>query len=296
MNNRKLPWVALRSRELRAEIDPLGAQLSTLRDAEGLDLLWGGDPAVWAGRAPLLFPIVGALAGGVYRLGTRTFALPRHGFARHREFAVVEAGATSVRLRLVADAATRLVYPFEFQLEVEFVLEGATLAITTTVRNLGDSELLASFGYHPAFRWPLPYGHARSGHALIFPEDEPAPVRRLDANGLLTADRQQTPVVDRRLALQDSLFRNDVVIFDDLRSRYVTYGAEHGAKLRVGFPDSPFVGVWTKPGADFICIEPWHGVADPVGFTGEFAAKPGVFRVAPGASFPMRMEVSWLAA
>ncbi len=295
MTDPKIPWIALRSRELRADIDPLGAQLSTLRDAQERDLLWGGDPKVWAGRAPLLFPIVGALAGGVYRLGTRSFPLPRHGFARHREFAVIEASSASVRLRLAADAATRLVYPFEFELEVEFALEGPSLSITTTLRNLGEDELLASFGYHPAFRWPLPYGQPRAEHALVFPEDEPAPVRRLDGNGLLTSERPQTPVVRRRLALEDSLFQSDVVIFDDLRSRYVTYGAEYGAKLRVGFPDSPFVGVWTKPGAEFICIEPWHGVADPVGFMDEFAAKPGVFRVVPGGSRPMRMEVTWLA-
>jgi galactose mutarotase-like enzyme len=295
VNDRATPWLALRSAELSAEINPLGAELSSLRDGAGRDLLWNGDAAVWAGRAPLLFPIVGALAGGVYRLGAKSYALPRHGFARRRVFEVIEASATYVRLRLRPDTASRLVYPFQFELEVEFTLAGPTLSITSTVRNPGSAPLLASFGFHPAFRWPLPYGEGRADHALDFPEEEPAPTRRLDADGLLTGERHTTPIVRRRLPLTDALFEADVLIFDTLQSRYVTYGAARGPRIRVSFADAPYLGLWTRPGAGFICIEPWHGIADPAGYGGDFSAKPGVFQVLPGASRPLRMAITWLA-
>ena len=96
--------------------------------------------------------------------------------------------------------------------------------------------------------------------------------------------------------LEDALFQNDVIIFDEIRSRSVTYGADEGPRLRVSYPDAPYLGVWTKPRANFICIEPWHGVADPVGFAGDFRAKPGVFIVAPGAALPIQMAITLLEA
>ncbi len=272
----------------------MGAQLSVLRDSGERDLLWNGDPSVWSGRAPLLFPIVGALAGGAYRVDAKTYHLPRHGFARNSAFQVVEASATSAVFRLKADGASLQVYPFSFQLDVRFALDGATLSMTALIRNLGDRKMPASFGYHPAFRWPLPYGQQRSAHAIEFASDEPSPVRRLDTAGLLMPERFPTPAVGRRLALDDALFQNDAIIFDDLRSRRVSYGAADGPRIRLNFPDAPYLGVWSKPQANFICIEPWHGVADPQGYSGNFNAKPGVFMVAPGASMPAKLTITLL--
>jgi galactose mutarotase-like enzyme len=157
--------VSLKSGELTAEVDPQGAQLSVLRDLAGRDLLWGGDPSVWSGRAPLLFPIVGALAGGSYRLGSRVYHLPRHGFARNRLFEIVDSTPAMAIFRLRADPASLEVYPFRFELEVHFALAGATLILTSCVRNLSDQDMPASFGYHPAFRWPLPCGPAISSNS-----------------------------------------------------------------------------------------------------------------------------------
>jgi galactose mutarotase-like enzyme len=288
------PWVSLGSGELSAQVDPLGAQLSVLRDQAQRDLLWNGDPSVWSGRAPLLFPIVGALAGGAYRVDSKTYHLPRHGFARHSTFQVVESSATSAVFRLKADDTSLQVYPFPFQLDVQFALEGATLSMTALIRNLGDRKMPASFGFHPAFRWPLPYGQPRPEHAIEFASDEPSPVRRLDAAGLLMPERFPTPVVGRRLALDDTLFQNDAIIFDDLRSRCITYGAADGPRIRLNFPDAPYLGVWSKPQANFVCIEPWHGVADPQGYSGNFSAKPGVFLVAPRASMAAKLAITLL--
>jgi galactose mutarotase-like enzyme len=287
-----LPWVTIGSGELTARVDPLGAQLAALADAQGRDLLWDGNPAVWTGRAPLLFPIVGELVGGRYRLGGQSFALARHGFARRSVFAIVDSAGDRARFRLQADAASLKIYPFPFELDVEFRVRDSSLTITVLVKNKGPADMPASFGFHPALRWPLPYGRPRAEHSIEFAEQEPAPVRRLDAHGLLRPEPQPTPVRARRLALTDALFSEDVVIFDAVRSRAVTYGADSGPRIRVNFPDTPFLGVWTKPGAAFICIEPWHGIADPVGFAGDFTAKPGIFTVAPGAARAIEMTLT----
>jgi len=156
----------------------------------------------------------------------------------------------------------------------------------------------ASLGFHPALRWPLPCASStgvasRSGHFLEFEVEEPAPIRRLDPKGLLTSVRHPTPVVGRHLALDDELFVPDVVIFDRLKSRSLVYGADTGPRIRVRFPDVTHLGLWSKPGAGFLCIEPWKGVSDPAGFEGDFHEKPGVFLVDPGEeqSLPMTFEL-----
>jgi galactose mutarotase-like enzyme len=294
MQDPQRSWVRLTSADLTAEVDPLGAQLSSLRDGDARDLLWDGDPAVWAGRAPLLFPIVGMLAGGLYRWGSKAYALRRHGFARGKLFSIESASAAAAVLRLTADEDTLRVYPFHFELQVHFALEGATLSVTTRIRNQGPAEMPASFGYHPAFRWPLPFGQSRSSHFVLFEADEPAPFRRVDPAGLLTPERHPTPIAHRRLALTDAMFEQDVLIFDQIRSRYVIYGGAGGPRIQINFPDTPYLGIWTKPGAGFVCIEPWHGVADPEGFSGDFAQKPGAFVLKPGEAHSATMAITIL--
>jgi galactose mutarotase-like enzyme len=291
MSDLQSRWITLDSGALRVEVDPLGAQLSALRDADGRDLLWDGDPSVWSGRAPLLFPIVGALAGGHYRLDARWYPLPRHGFARTRRFDVMRSTPTRALFRLGADESTRQVYPFEFELTVQFELHGSTLSITTHVCNLGDVEMPASVGYHPAFRWPLPFGYPRLDHVMEFAAEEPGPMRRLNAGGLLTSSPYSTPIVHRHLSLADELFQQDVMIFDQLKGHSVAYGAGPGPRLVIDYPDAAYLGIWSKPGAPFVCIEPWRGIADPEGFAGDFRTKPGVFLVAPGAAIPITLSI-----
>jgi galactose mutarotase-like enzyme len=289
-------WVAFGSKGLRARVDPMGAQLSELADGDGRPLLWSGDPAIWSGRAPILFPIVGALAGGRYRLGAEHYALSRHGFARTMPFETIESTPVSATFRLRSDDDTRRLYPFRFELQVHFEIAETTLSVLALVHNAGDETMPASFGYHPAFRWPLPYGQPREAHCVEFESEEPAPVRRLNADGLLTPARHPTPVSGRHLVLDDALFRDDAVIFDELASRSVIYGAAGAPCLRVRFPDTPYFGIWTKPRrAGFICLEPWHGIADPEGFSADFRQKPGVFNVAVGAAMPMKMSIELLA-
>ena len=202
MTDQPRPWVSISSGEMTAEIDPRGAQLSVLRAGDGGDLLWNGDPSVWAGRAPLLFPIVGVLAGGVYRLGAKTYSLSRHGFARDKIFSLRNSSPSSAAFRLNADASTDAVYPFQFELDVRYELSGAVLSVSTEIRNAGGTDMPASFGYHPGFRWPLPFGQPRSAHYIESETDEPGTVRRIDDAGLLTPARHPTPIVSDRLSIR----------------------------------------------------------------------------------------------
>lgn len=287
------PLVQISSEQISAEIHPLGAQLYSFRDQMGRDLQWNGDPAIWKGRAPILFPIVGALACNQYRLADKVFSLSRHGFARDRLFSLVEANTGSALFRVDWNEETFNHYPFRFQLDLQFSVTGATLRMVATVRNLEENKILpASFGFHPAFRWPLPYGEAREAHYLAFEKDEPAPIRRLDSDGLIMPKDFETPVKNRKLQLRDDLFVADAIIFDRLASRRLSYGADHGPRLEIAYDGMPYLGVWTKPGAGYVCIEPWHGLADPEGYSGDFYAKPGLSLLPPGTSKAFAMSVS----
>lgn len=284
-------WVRIGNDHLSAAINPFGAELSSLRDAEGRELMTDADPAFWTGRAPLLFPVVGVTRDGI-RLGDRHYAMPKHGFARHSMFEVVTVEPTRAVFSLGDSEATRAVYPFAFRLEAEFRLEEATLVTEVRVLNRGEVPMPASFGFHPAFAWPLPYGRPRAEHRIVFAADEPSRLRKITPEGLIAEDRRDSPLDGRVLPLADALFTEDALVWDPVESRSVTYGADGAPQLRIAFPDTDRLGIWTKPGAAYVCVEPWHGIADPEGFEGDFTDKPGVFIVPVGAEKVMQMTVT----
>ena len=275
--------LTIASAGLRAEISDRGAELVRLQDEAGRDLLWDGDPAFWTGHAPLLFPIVGEVKDGHIKVDGKAYPMGRHGFARASTFTLMSEEAERCVFRLTADEKTRKHYPFDFVLDVTFTVRGAQLSIEATLVNPGAGALPASFGFHPALRWPLPYGGARENHEVRFERPEPEPLRQLDANLMIPALRP-TPVVGDRLGLRDDLFTNDALIFDQIRSTWARYGTPEGRGIRVDFPGMPYLGIWSKPGAGFACVEPWHGLASETDFDAEFTDKRGIVRIEPGSS------------
>ncbi len=283
--------VTLSSPHLKAQVSADGAELVRLQDEQERDLLWNGDPAFWTGRSPLLFPIIGRVRNDRIRVNGSEHELPKHGFARISRFEAVEAHPNRCQFRLASDETTLNQYPFPFRLDVAYAIEAATLTITASATNTGASAMPVSFGFHPAFLWPLPYGAPREAHEIRFEHDEPAPIRR-PVDGLLSHQAEASPVQDRKLALHDSLFAADAIVFDQLKSRSVVYGAPGSGSIHVGFPEMPHLGVWTKPGSGFICIEPWQGHADPEGFEGELASKPGIVLIQPGGTRNFTMTIT----
>jgi galactose mutarotase-like enzyme len=285
--------ITLSSPDLEAQVSPAGAELVRLRDEAGHDLLWDGNPAFWTGRSPLLFPVVGRLNGDRARIDGAEYSLKQHGFARTSAFEVVEAIGTMCRLRLDAGDVTRALYPFEFRLDVTYRVAGVALTVTASVLNAGPGPMPVSFGFHPAFRWPLPYGGAREAHEIRFERPEPGPTRLL-SDGLLGPYADGTPVEGDRLRLRDALFDAGALVFDRMASRRVAYGVPGRRSIEVAFAGMPHLGIWTKPGAGFVCIERWQGHADPVGYEGELSEKPGIVLVGRGEvrSFSMGIAVS----
>lgn len=267
---------------LRIAINSLGAELSSITDAHGNELLWQAGE-VWKRHAPLLFPIVGKMPGDVLEHDGVEYPIGQHGFARDLEFEVHPIDEVSCAFVLRDSDATRTHFPFAFELRATFALDGDAIVETYEVTNRSIVAFSASLGGHPAFKWPLVDGVARDDHRLEFAFDEPASIRRLE-DGLVKAEPLDTPVDGRMLALRDDLFVDDAIIFDKLLSRSVRYYAPGTPTITVTFDDFPLLGVWSKLPGDFVCIEPWFGMTAPVGFHGEYSTKPGQFELEPDAS------------
>ncbi|MEI9418541.1 aldose 1-epimerase family protein [Mesorhizobium sp. Cs1321R2N1] len=278
---------------ISATIAGQGAELVSLRDTQGFEFLWQAGPA-WLRHSPVLFPIVGRLKGDQLRHRGQTYPMTQHGFARDKPFMWAQRGPRSCTLVLTDDTETRTHYPFAFRLAVTYRLGEGQLEIGLEVTNSGDEPMPASIGAHPAFNWPLLPDLAKTDYRLTFSDDEPTPIRRLK-DGLLTAKPQPTPVKGNILELSERLFDEDAVILDRPASNSVRYGAGHGPAIEVSWQGFQELGIWSKPsGAPFLCIEPWHGMASPLDFDGEFTDKPGLMLIAPGAkrslSYRIRLE------
>ena len=274
---------------LQATVKAAGAELCSLRDAAGRELLWQAGPA-WPRHAPVLFPIVGRLTDDRLRHGDASFHMGQHGFARDQDFAWMTHDAASCRLALTDSAATRAMYPFAFRLELAYAIAGDTLHINYVLTNPATTPLPASLGAHPAFAWPLAPGIPKEAHRIIFAADEPDPIVQL-TGGLLQTTTTPTPVHGRTLALSEPLFANDALIFRSLHSTALVYEAPGGPRLTIGWEGFPQLGLWSRPPADFVCIEPWHGYASPTGFDGDFFDKPGLMHLDPGETRVMRISI-----
>ena len=277
---------------LSAAINPFGAELSHLEDAAGRELMTDADPAYWKGRAPLLFPIIGRVHEDVIRIGGRDYPMPKHGFARRSLFEVAHVDERAASFVLKDSEETRAVYPFRFRLDVVFRLDRLTLHTDVAIRNRGDVAMPAQFGFHPAFAWPLPFDRPRREHRILFEQDEPGELRGVTPDGFIAAAHRPSPLDGRELRLADELFEHDALVWDPVRSSSVRYGAPEGPQLEIAFPHTSQLGIWTRPGARFVCVEPWHGHADPEDFAGDFADKPGVFNVEPGGTKQVSLSVT----
>ncbi|RXF73581.1 aldose 1-epimerase family protein [Hansschlegelia zhihuaiae] len=280
---------------LSATISAAGAELVSLKDAQGVELLWQAGPE-WPRRAPVLFPIVGRLAGDALRHEGASYRVTQHGFARDRGFDWTERTETKASLALADDAETRALYPFAFRLEMLYAIDGVALSVTSRVTNPGDAPLPFSIGAHPGFRWPLVDGVAKEAHVIDFGAQETGS-RRTVEDGLLGPEAP-LPFDGRRLALNEELFARDALVLPDAASRSVRYAAlgPDGESLKAldfswrGYRD---LGIWSAPhGAPFLCVEPWRGMASFVGWDGPFVEKPGVVLLAPGETEEFEWRVS----
>lgn len=264
-----------------------GAELQTITHKEnGLSYMWNGDPAFWSKKSPVLFPIVGGLKNNEYHYKGKSYSLGRHGFARDRNFTVTELGEAGIRFTLEADEESRKVYPFDFRFSLVYTLTGNRITVRYEVENTGAEILFFSVGAHPAFAVPLTKGISFADYYLQFSHAETSAKWPLSPEGLIEKDPLPYLQDTNRLPLTKELFYGDALVCKHLRSNSISIlnnHDRHGVKL--GFEDFPYMGIWSAKNADFVCIEPWCGIADSVTASGELSEKEGIQQLSPRDSF-----------
>lgn len=280
----------IRNDYISASIKADGAELCSLKSADGLELLWQAGPE-WPRHAPVLFPIVGRLKSDEFKHRGQVYPMTQHGFARDSRFAWLECEPSFCRLALEDGPDTLARYPFAFRLVATYAVRDADLEVTLQIFNMGEEVLPASVGAHPAFNWPLSPGEAKEDYRLVFSAAEAAPIRRL-ADGLMRPAPEPTPIHGDTLDLSERLFADDAIIMDRLASSSVRYEGPRGPSVEMSWDGFRELGVWSKPsGAPFLCIEPWCGYASPSGFDGEFSDKPGLMHIPPAEQRTLRYRI-----
>jgi galactose mutarotase-like enzyme len=276
---------------LTVDISSLGAEMQALTTSDGRSWLWNGDAAFWGGRSPVLFPIVGKAPDDKIAVDGVSYPMGQHGFARRSEFTLASSTGTMARYELASSEATKAVYPFDFLLAVEHAVEGRALTVTVEVNNHDATDLPFGVGFHPAFVWPLPDAEGRDHTVTLDNRGEPALVRL--AGGLIAPEKLASPFKAGHLVLDHAMFEADAMIFPEGAGPGLVYAAEGGPALKFSFDNLPNLALWTKPGAPFICIEPWHGTAAENGASSELVARPYTKVLAPGESarFAFTVEI-----
>lgn len=282
--------IALSCGKFRAEIQIAGAQIASLKDDTGREIIWQADPNVWKQHAPVLFPVCGSVENNQTKIGGVTYPMTKHGFTRTAPFEVAKQGDDFVELVLHATEESRAMYPFDFALHVTYTLFEGGYTTTFLVENLSDRVMPFCVGGHPGFVCPMEDGAAFEDYQLVFPEKEDGKNFLAPGGGLIDGFEILPELKDSRtVSLKHELFdERDALIFTTLKSRSVDLvNRKTGKGLHFAFPKMEVLAVWTKPGmrADYLCLEPWHGMPGCVGESGNMEDKPFVTLLAPGRCY-----------
>ena len=255
---------------ISAKINSKGAELFSLK-TNNREYIWEGNPDFWGKHAPVLFPIVGTLKNNSYQIHKKNYKLSRHGFARDMTFELIEKTENSATFSIQSSEETLKVYPFEFELQIQYLLEEKKLNTSYKVINKSQFQMPFSIGAHPAF--------ALNGNfedfEIQFEKNEPL-VYSLLENDLIS---NQTKTLEKQngvVPLNYKLFENDALIFKNLASKSLSILKNKTPLLKVDFQGFPHLGIWTKKDAPFLCIEPWYGYSDTNDSTGNLFEKEGI--------------------
>lgn len=283
--------VTIQNNQLKVTINTKGAELQSIYSSEfEQEYMWSADPQYWAKKSPVLFPIVGTLKNNTYYFKDKAYQLSRHGFARDMEFSVSHQADDTVSFLLTSNDDTLTLYPFKFEFTITYIVNNNTLTVEYKVANKNDDDMYFSVGGHPAFKVPLTNDTDYNDYELKFNKKENAGRWPISNDGLIEAEPE--PLLEQTdcLPLTKELFKKDALVLKHLQSNAVRLESDKTERgLQFTFTNFPYLGLWAAPGADFVCIEPWCGIADSVNADQQLTNKEGIIQLAAGGIY----KVSW---
>lgn len=272
--------IQLQNTKLKATFNELGAELISLINLEtGKEIIWEGNPDFWGGQSPVLFPTVGALKDDKFIFEGETYEMPRHGFARRKFFDVKNSSENEVVFELNSDEETLKFYPFDFSLEIKYTLTENKLTVSYNVKNTSERELYFSLGAHPGFAIDTKNGLKYDDYAITFSDDEKLEIHPLIDN-LISKKTETINLENKTLPLSYELFSKDALVMTNMKSKeLILKNNQNNHKVIFTFSNFPYFGIWAAKNADFVCLEPWHGIADIEDHNQELTQKFGILKL-----------------
>ncbi|GAB1449253.1 aldose 1-epimerase family protein [Bacteroidota bacterium] len=291
--NKIVENISITSETIKLEFSTAGAELiSAVHLGNRQEFIWTGEAAVWPRHTPVLFPFVGKSASNTIRLNNKSWPMSQHGFARDQVFEINELYTDLVSFSLVGNAEKYPNFPFPFLFRISYHLEGDKLTITYSITNTGDEDLHCSVGAHPGFLLPV----ASLDHFSIWFEKDGSGEVSFLKDGLISGEKRRLDFPNNTLPLSSELFKDDALVFENLESRKILLAKNSGDYgIEMEYPDFPYLGIWAKyPNESFVCLEPWHGLADEYNFTGDFSQRKGMMCLPPESTKELSYSIRFL--
>lgn len=282
------------SKDLTVIINARGAEVSSIKNARGFEYLWPAKPQIWPRHAPVLFPIVGKLKDNHFNYQQQSYSLTQHGFARDMEFKLIKQDEDSCELELRSTEQTKTNYPFDFIFRILYKLHGNKLSTTYHIINPSKNSLYFSVGAHPGFNCPLHASENFEDYYLEFERDVLQRTELLD--GLRLQSKTELRLENGRLPISSALFDKDALVFENNQINHIHLGSKHSGRiLSMSCEGWPYFGIWTKTDCrEFICLEPWYGIADAQNSKQELLDKDGIIQLEAAGEFKCEFSVSIL--
>lgn len=283
--------ITIESPTLQAKIKPTGAELSSLYSkASGKEYIWQGNPTWWTGQAPILFPNIGFMKDNMYNHNGISYEIPKHGFVRNAEFCIQQPATqdlSKATFTYSSNEATRKIYPFEFMLSVEFELVANALSITYHVKSTSQNiPMYFSIGAHEAYNCPIQESESFEDYFLEFDKTATYTSNMITSSGILSTETYNVIENGHILPLNHALFQNDAIVIQNVpSSRVFLRSKKSNTAIEINYHDAPNLGIWTKVGAPYICIEPWYGLPDSPHHNGNIIDKPGIIALSAQEEF-----------
>ena len=291
-------YYTLRNDTLCLTINTLGAEIVSLKSADGVEYLWQGDPKYWGDRAPHLFPFIGRLTNNSYQYLGKVYPMNIHGFAAAMEFTLVEQTENTITLELTETPETLSQYPFHFSLKIVYALQENTVGISYQVQNANDSVMPFGIGGHPGFNVPLTEGEKFEDYEVEFSCCcQPTRIGFSPAVYLNGHD-ESYPLRDHKfLDLRHDLFDEDAVILKNMAREVTLRSKVSGRGVTVTYPDMPYLGIWHWPKTDapYVCIEPWSSLPSRQDIVEEFSCKSDMIQLPAGESYRTTWSICIIA-
>jgi len=273
---------AIKNKNFQVAIKKVGAELCSFKSLNtDIEYIWKADPEVWSAHAPNLFPIIGCLKESAFLYQGKEYACPKHGFIRkNKNISLLEQTENSLSFGLKYDTDTLKVYPFKFEFQIKFILEDNKLSVVHKVINHGDNNMLFSLGGHPGFTCPIHEEEEYSDYYLEFDKSETTPSWEVLENGLIGMETRAAFDEPTKIKLHPQIFNKDALVFKNLNSSKVSLKSRRSNQvISVQFDDFPYLGIWAKPNAPYVCIEPWLGIADSEDSNRDLTEKEGILNL-----------------